>query len=327
MPTGGFLRVGAVLGIPVRLHYSFPLLAALVYLLTPGFTTGAVALALLVSLAALFVSTLAHEVGHCLAARAVRGHAHDIEIWFLGGLAHVEYVRRRGAILRVSLAGVGVNLLLAAMAGAVMAWRGTVPGLPSFHPTPDVLLALWNWNLALLAFNLLPGLPFDGGAAVEGLLLRPLGRVRARMVVLSSGAIIAAGLMLYGFGEGRMFLTIVGGWALLSCMRAYQALRNEGVEEELLLGSYDFSRGYTSLEESASPPPPPPAPVREARPAREPRRRARPAEPTVVREDPRERLDRLLERIHVEGIDALSAEERRFLEEESRRLREQTRPR
>jgi Zn-dependent protease len=78
----------------------------------------------------------------------------------------------------VALAGPGMNLLLALLAGIVLALVRP-EALPS-APGPLFLLAnLVNFiaiNLFLAVFNLLPLPPFDGGHVVEGLLPRRFAR-------------------------------------------------------------------------------------------------------------------------------------------------------
>ncbi len=78
----------------------------------------------------------------------------------------------------VALAGPGMNLLLAMLAGIVLALVRP-EGPPSGPGELFLLLNLFNFiaiNLFLAIFNLLPLPPFDGGHVVEGLLPRPLAR-------------------------------------------------------------------------------------------------------------------------------------------------------
>jgi len=83
----------------------------------------------------------------------------------------------------VALAGPGMNLLLALVAGIVLALvrPETLPA----EPGPLFLLAnLVNFiviNLFLAVFNLLPLPPFDGGHVVQGLLPRRLARGYAKL--------------------------------------------------------------------------------------------------------------------------------------------------
>jgi Zn-dependent protease len=83
----------------------------------------------------------------------------------------------------VALAGPGMNLLLAMLAGIVLALVRP-DGPPSGAGELFLLLNLFNFiaiNLFLAVFNLLPLPPFDGGHVVEGLLPRPLARRYAKL--------------------------------------------------------------------------------------------------------------------------------------------------
>jgi Zn-dependent protease len=81
-------------------------------------------------------------------------------------------------MMLVALAGPGMNLLLAMLAGIVLAVVRP-EGPPSGPGELFLLLNLFNFiaiNLFLAIFNLLPLPPFDGGHVVEGLLPRRLAR-------------------------------------------------------------------------------------------------------------------------------------------------------
>jgi Zn-dependent protease len=83
----------------------------------------------------------------------------------------------------VALAGPGMNLLLAMLAGIVLALVRP-DGPPGGTAELFLLLNLLNFiaiNLFLAIFNLLPLPPFDGGHVVEGLLPRPLARHYAKL--------------------------------------------------------------------------------------------------------------------------------------------------
>jgi Zn-dependent protease len=81
-------------------------------------------------------------------------------------------------MMLVALAGPGMNLMLAMLAGIVLALVRP-DGPPSGPGELFLLLNLFNFiaiNLFLAVFNLLPIPPFDGGHVVEGLLPRRLAR-------------------------------------------------------------------------------------------------------------------------------------------------------
>jgi Zn-dependent protease len=86
-------------------------------------------------------------------------------------------------MMLVALAGPGMNLLLALLAGIVLALVRP-EALPTAPGRLFLLANLVNFiaiNLFLAVFNLLPLPPFDGGHVVEGLLPRRLARHYAKL--------------------------------------------------------------------------------------------------------------------------------------------------
>jgi Zn-dependent protease len=331
MPTGFSVRAATLFGFPIRVHLLFPLLVVYYVLKTPGYSEPRNLIPVLGFESVLLVSILLHELGHAFVARHHRLGVHGIVIWPLGGVTYHDPERDPRSQLRVSLAGLTVNLFLALAAGiAILVRTGLPPGLPRLAMDPDLPATVWNLNLALLLLNLLPGLPFDGGQALEALLWPRFGHAKARFVVIGSGLVVAVGVLLGGITQGEPMLVVVGGWALWSVGRSYQEFRERGVEEDQTFLGHDFSQGYTSLEAGA---PEPDAAVRRRAKERERAERAeRAAEERVVadrraEEGARLRLDRLLDRIAARGITSLTPEERTFLDEESRRLRARNRGR
>ena len=321
MPTAFTVPVLTLFRFPIRMHLLFPVLGVWYVFMTPDYTEAPVLLRVLGFFGILFLSILGHELGHAFVCRRNRLRAHGILIWPMGGLTYHDPGHGARVQLRVSLAGVAVNLLFALLAGVAMAARGgPLPGLPRLTVEADPLLEVWNLNLALFLLNILPGLPFDGGSALEALLWPRFGRARARYVVLGSGLILSVGILIGGISLGQSLLVAYGAWTVYRVGQAWQEFRASGAEDETFLG-YDFSEGYTSLE--ASHPEPDAADLRRdkerERAERDERRRA--AAERAEAASSRKRLDRLLDRIAADGISSLSPEERAFLVEESRRLR------
>ncbi len=108
-----------------------------------------------------------------------------------------------------------------------------------------------------------------------------------------------------------------------SCKQQWIILETGG--EDSLFG-YDFSQGYTSLERDEAPTAPPRRRkswwqrwLERRREAREKR-----AEETRIAEE--RRLDELLDKVHREGMSALTDEERRFMKRASDRYRNRPHP-
>lgn len=158
-----------IAGVPVRFRASWFLVSgAIVLLFGPqvqrifpelGLLAYAVALgyALL-----LMLSVLAHELAHALAARSFGWPATEIELNLWGG--HTEFLAHRATpvkSLAVSLAGPAANLVIAGL-GWYFSGLLELTGVAALLVQVTVLV-----NFMVGVFNLLPGLPLDGGRIVE----------------------------------------------------------------------------------------------------------------------------------------------------------------
>ncbi len=165
----------------------------------------------------MIVSVLVHEIAHAVVARGFGGTVDHIALTLWGG--HTQYRAERmsslGSLL-ISLAGPLGNGLLAALA-----YAGTQLAQPGSAAAAFWSLSCWL-NIALALFNLLPGLPMDGGRALEALLGAVLRSPRTGTVVTAwIGRAIAAAVILIplvrilraGGAGGMSLLTLV--WAML----------------------------------------------------------------------------------------------------------------
>jgi len=144
---------------------------------------------------ALFSIVLMHEFGHALACRQVGGTADQIVLWPLGGVAYVNPPQRPGATLWSIAAGPLVNVALLPLLIAAVAMSRSMGWV---HTMPDayLLLRAVMWiNVSLLAFNLLPIYPLDGGQILRSLLWFVLGRARSLMVATVLGLLGIVGFI------------------------------------------------------------------------------------------------------------------------------------
>lgn len=215
------LRLGALP--PIRVSpgtlVTVLLLAVLMY---PALSRGGAEQGTVVLLAVgiglfMIVSVLVHEVAHALTARAFGATVDHIALTLWGG--HTQYRARQmpalGSML-VSLSGPASNAALAAVAAGAIRLTETGSSLAVFFT-----VSAWL-NLALALFNLLPGLPMDGGRALESLLAAALrNRVLATRITAWAGRAIAVGVVVTPLvhvvrtgGAGSLsLLTLV--WAML----------------------------------------------------------------------------------------------------------------
>jgi Zn-dependent protease/CBS domain-containing protein len=191
VPKGG-LQVGRVLGVPVYVSPSWLLFAALIVLtygpaLTDRFGTtrayaGAASFAVL-----LLLSVLLHEIGHCVVARAFGLPVRSITVTFLAGLTEItEPPQTPAREYAVAVIGPMVSLLLAGLGLAT---------LPLFEPDslPYLLAAIVAISNGLVAaFNLLPGLPLDGGRVLRAAVWKVTGDPhRSTLVAAWAGRAVA----------------------------------------------------------------------------------------------------------------------------------------
>jgi Zn-dependent protease len=194
-------RIGSIAGTPVYLGRSWPLiLLLLVMLVVPAQTASGASLAyaLVVAAAAavmLLVSVLVHEAAHALVARA-RGHRVDrivADVW--GG--HTVYDATASTpttTALVAVAGPLSNLVL-----ALLAWLAEPYVTNTFGQ--GILGATTFANLFVGLYNLLPGLPLDGGQIVSSLVWKATGRKGAGLTAAGwLGRVVAIGSVLWFVG-------------------------------------------------------------------------------------------------------------------------------
>jgi Zn-dependent protease len=174
---------------------------------------------------ALFLIVLTHEFGHAMACRQVGGAADRIMLWPFGGVAYVNPPQRPGATLWSIAAGPLVNVVLApvllgiALAGRAAGLHDTMPDLSHF------LWMLLYIDVYLLAFNILPIYPLDGGQILRSLLWFVLGKARSLMVATVLGIVGIAGFIGIAIWVREVWLGLISVYLLFSCWGGLQHAR------------------------------------------------------------------------------------------------------
>jgi stage IV sporulation protein FB len=337
-------------GVTVRLHVLFIVFVIVMWLQKLSQEEGE-STWMLVLMGLFFVSVLLHEFGHCFAARAVDGEASEVLIWPLGGLARCDLPHSAKAHFVTAAGGPAVNLLLCALAGAVLYG---CKFYPSFNPLPDqcwyTLLVnmetgktwgsrwagqlatetlplplyltaqfFWvNW-FSFLVNVLLVGFPLDGGRLLQSALWPRLGYRTAMRAAIVAGYVVMFVVGIYALVSKELLVLCLAGFIYFACTLEWRQLEMGG--EESLFG-YDFSQGYTSLERDQPAPPP----RRKRRQNFLKRWLQRRAQDKLKRQQQQQeaderRMDALLEKIARQGKQALTDEEQRFLKRVSDRYR------
>lgn len=277
-----------------------------------------------------FVSTLLHElIGHVLIARSTGGDGREVLIWPFGGLAWVQPARTFKSQFLTAAGGPAVNLLicLALLPTVLWAERGIgalypfelpIAGFSEVWGQELLLLTFYvNWMLTLL--NLLPIFPLDGGRMVEACLIDHGTATDRRSICLKVGMVISILLTGVGLMVDNVWVVFLASTLLILNVIENANLHMMDFEDESFLG-YDFSQGYTSLEKGTE------QEVHIERKSfwvrwRE-QRQARKAEQIAEQErQDAKLLDELLAKVHNQGMDALTAQEKKFLEHTSKNIR------
>ena len=199
---------------PIRVHWSFPLLVAFVVAPNGGRLTGLSFLEGLAWIAVLFVCVVIHELSHSLVARH-RGFAvRDIVLLPIGGAS--EIVGLPGAPpdeLAIALAGPLASIAL----GLLLAGVGSLTGAALWPPsllTGDLASRLMWLNLLLAGFNLLPAIPLDGGRVLRAILARKRDDLSATVLAVRLGRLIGFAMVLIGL-RFDLWLCVIGVFVLV----------------------------------------------------------------------------------------------------------------
>ena len=175
------LHLGNAFGIPIFLHWTFFLLLGFVAL-SQLFASGSLIAALggVAFVSAIFGCIVLHELGHALMARRFGIRTRDVTLLPIGGIARLEKMPDNPRQeLWVALAGPAVNVVIAGVLGFWLVLFGLLSGGVLSSAVGSFTARLMLVNLALVAFNMLPAFPMDGGRVLRALLAQRMGYVNA----------------------------------------------------------------------------------------------------------------------------------------------------
>lgn len=227
-----------VRGIAIGAHWSWLLVFAIVVwsLATalfpatyPGLDGSTYVVMALVSASVFFASVLLHELGHALRALREGMPIEGITLWLLGGVARLRgHPHSPPAEFRVAICGPLVTLGLAAAFGATALLGDRFDWPDAIQGVVDYLARI---NGLVLAFNLVPALPLDGGRVLRSWLwhrqqsFAAATRSAARAGQAFGFMLIAIGLLglFGGGGVGGIWFAFLG-WFLVQASQAEAAM-------------------------------------------------------------------------------------------------------
>lgn len=233
MPQAQGIRIGRILGIPIYIDLSWIIIFGLItYLisnqfaqLNPQWTITQLGILGAATSLLFFGSVLFHELSHSVVAQHYKIRVLSITLFLFGGLARIAKEPSK-AIQEFNIAIAG-PLASGFLAGVF--FLSTLV-FPDSKIVAAVSTYLWQTNLALAVFNMLPGFPLDGGRIFRAIVWGTTKDfVRATRVAGASGKLIAYGMIVLGLwlafgfrGSGRwegIWLAVIG-WFLLNAAQA-----------------------------------------------------------------------------------------------------------
>jgi len=212
MVFGRSLHLFTVFGFPIRIDASWILIAVLITWslaggVFPQFHPGLAPLTYWImgifGALGLFASIVVHELAHALVARRCGMRMRGITLFIFGGVAELQDEPPSArAEFMVAIAGPIASILIA---GVFWAIQGLGAVLLGSAPLFAVLGYLALINAILVAFNLIPAFPLDGGRVLRSILWRAKGDLqRATRISSEIGS---------GFG---VVLVILGVFSIVS---------------------------------------------------------------------------------------------------------------
>jgi len=212
--------LGRILGIPIRAHYSwlpvFPFYAwaiasGLLPREAPGLSVYEYWALGIFTTALLFASVLAHELAHAVMARAEGLGTGNITLYMFGGLASLNgQPAQPSSEFKIAVVGPAASFLI----GTIFFLANTIFVNDITHGAIGQVLrhlGLVNWFLA--GFNILPGLPLDGGRVLRAALWRYNKNFRAAtQIAVRSGLMIALTLVVWGIYYFLRVDWVMGMW-------------------------------------------------------------------------------------------------------------------
>jgi Zn-dependent protease len=207
--------------IPIKIHFSLWLFILVFCGGSWWFTGLGEALYNLALISMIWLSILAHEVAHSIAAMSYGYRTKQIVLFILGGGAEIENLQRLtpGGTCFVSIVGPLMSLFVACglfnLAG--LSYFSEL-GLTEFFKTIVMI------NLVLFFFNLLPAFPMDGGRIFHALSYTLGGKQLAdKLTKVFAGILVVVGTC-YSLYTANFLLALVCGFIAISVNPAIAVL-------------------------------------------------------------------------------------------------------
>ncbi len=242
----GSIKVARVAGIDIGIHWTFWLLIGFfVFISVKDGASSLETLRVVAFIFALFTCVVLHELGHALTAKRFGIQTRDITLLPIGGLARLESIPERPSQeLLIAIAGPLVNVVIAGGLVVLILAMGVTLEAPSEPGRglmfQSLLVNLAFVNVLLVAFNMLPAFPMDGGRVLRAILATRLSFEKATDIAAKVGGVMAflfAGIALVSWNPVLLFIALfvfIGGQAENRATHTRSVLRGLRVRDAML---------------------------------------------------------------------------------------------
>jgi Zn-dependent protease/predicted transcriptional regulator len=265
------LKLGRIAGIEIGLHYSWFIIAALIVFslaehfrqVNPSWGTGQIWIVALFTAALFFVSLLLHELAHSLVAQTRGLKVSAITLFALGGVSQIQDDASDAKTeFWVAIAGPMASLIIGFCCLGIALGLGWQRSTEPRTAVTGVLVWLGYINMALAAFNMIPGFPLDGGRVLRSIVWAITKNAdRSTRIASGVGQLVAFLFILDGIwnffsgaGFGGLWIAFIG-WFLMDAAKASSAevettaaLRGLRVSEVMSRDCIVVNRGMTLQE-------------------------------------------------------------------------------
>ncbi|HEY9167644.1 MAG TPA: site-2 protease family protein [Candidatus Kryptonia bacterium] len=193
--------VGRLLGIPIRVHYTFLILFAFIWYVEGTILGRDAALHSVVFGILIFICVLFHELGHSFIAKKYNLTVTSIILLPIGGVSQISDIPRDPAKeIGITAAGPIVNFLIA---GILLLFGELLDPSIRFSESSlqsgNIIVDLFWANIMLGLFNIIPAYPMDGGRILRGIVAIKKDYLEATRLAAEVGKLFAIGFIVAGF--------------------------------------------------------------------------------------------------------------------------------
>ncbi|PKD43549.1 site-2 protease family protein [Rhodohalobacter barkolensis] len=201
------LQLGRFAGIKVQIHWTFWLLFLFIgFMVLSNDGSYADLFWNFAFITALFICVVLHEFGHALAARRYGVGTRNITLFPIGGVANLKDMPENPKEeFIIAIAGPLVNVVIALLLWMVVPLDQFLVDDPEMLEeqlvsinAQNFLFYLFAINVALVAFNMIPAFPMDGGRVFRAILATRMSRVQATKAATALGKFLALLFFLFG---------------------------------------------------------------------------------------------------------------------------------